>query len=356
MTPIINRMGFNNDGYDAAAARLAKARLGAGLLGVNVGPNKDSPDRVADYVEGIARFAEFADYFTINISSPNTPGLRGFHARGELERLLDAVLDARARAPVRRPVLVKISPDLDEEELEGVLAMALEKRDRRLDRRQHLVAPSGDARLALRRGSGGLSGRPIFAASTQLLARCFLRLDGALPIIGVGGVEDAATALAKIEAGASLVQIYTGADLSRPVRRRRNPARSERATRRRVRRAAYRRAAPSRSQAGRAARSPAGRSLVGAERMLGGIALGDDFLRRRMTGDGALDRFLGRLVIVFLNLLVVGGFPMDEHADADEQVVGLPGRDRAVGDANRRPPWRRRIAPGRTSAPPAWRP
>jgi dihydroorotate dehydrogenase len=206
---IINRMGFNNDGYAAAKARLAGAKR-RGIVGVNVGPNKDATDRVADYVAGIETFADLADYFTINISSPNTPGLRNLHGRDDFDALLAAVLAARDRLRRRRPVLVKIAPDLDAEQLEDVLAVALARRvdglivsNTSIGRPATLVSPEA-------RESGGLSGRPIFDLSTEMLARCYLRCGGALALIGVGGVEDAGTALAKIEAGASLVQIYTG--------------------------------------------------------------------------------------------------------------------------------------------------
>jgi dihydroorotate dehydrogenase len=188
--------------------RLARASR-HGLIGVNIGPNKDAADRIADYVAGIETFAELADYFTINISSPNTPGLRNLHARDELDRLVEAVLAARARGP-RRPVLVKIAPDLDADQLEDVLAVALARRVDGLIVSNTSVGRPATLVSAAARESGGLSGRPIFDLSTRMLARCFLRCGGALPLIGVGGVEDAATALAKIEAGASLVQIYTG--------------------------------------------------------------------------------------------------------------------------------------------------
>ena len=206
---IVNRMGFNNDGYAAAAARLARARR-SGRIGINIGPNKDSSDRVADYVAGIAALAPYADYFTINISSPNTPGLRNFHARDEFDALVAAVLSARDEVSPRRPTLVKISPDLDAEQLEDVLAVALARRidglivaNTSVGRPQTLVS-------AAAKEAGGLSGRPIFALSTRLVARCYLRCGDALPIIGVGGVESVETALAKIEAGACLIQIYTG--------------------------------------------------------------------------------------------------------------------------------------------------
>jgi dihydroorotate dehydrogenase len=206
---IINRMGFNNDGYAIAAARLRLARR-KGVVGVNIGPNKDAPDRVADYVRGVKTFANVADYFTINISSPNTPGLRNLHGRGDFGPLVEAVQEARDSVSPRRPILVKTSPDLDADQLDGVLAVAVEKRIDGL-----IIANTSISRPALlkssaARESGGLSGRPIFALSTRLVAHCYLQTKGALPIIGVGGVEDAETAVAKIEAGASLVQIYTG--------------------------------------------------------------------------------------------------------------------------------------------------
>jgi dihydroorotate dehydrogenase len=206
---IINRMGFNNDGYAAASERLRKARR-RGIVGVNIGPNKDSLDRIADYALGVETFSALADYFTINISSPNTPGLRDLHARDDFARLVDAVLHARDNARSRRPILVKISPDAPEAQLDDLISIAL---DRRLDglivSNTSVARPPG-LQSDRAQQAGGLSGRPIYAGSTRLLARCFLRCNGALPIIGVGGIEDAAGALAKIEAGATLLQIYTG--------------------------------------------------------------------------------------------------------------------------------------------------
>jgi dihydroorotate dehydrogenase len=206
---IINRMGFNNDGFATAVARLRLARR-QGVVGVNFGPNKDAADRVADYVSGVRTFASVADYFTINISSPNTPGLRNLHGRGDFGRLVEAVQEARDSVSPRRSILVKVSPDLDRDQLDGVLAVAVEKRIDGL-----IIANTSVSRPAMLKSSaadesGGLSGRPIFGFSTRLVARCYLQTKGALPIIGVGGVEDDITALAKIEAGATLVQIYTG--------------------------------------------------------------------------------------------------------------------------------------------------
>jgi dihydroorotate dehydrogenase len=206
---IINRMGFNNEGYASAAKRLADVRQRR-IVGVNIGPNKDSPDRVADYVLGVETFSAFADYFSINISSPNTPGLRDLHARDEFAKLVDAVLHARDRATQKRPVLVKISPDVMPAQLDDLLDVALDRRiDGLIVSNTSVARPPGLKSAAATEG-GGLSGRPIFETSTRLLARCFLRCRGTLPIIGAGGIEDTNTALVKIEAGATLLQIYTG--------------------------------------------------------------------------------------------------------------------------------------------------
>jgi dihydroorotate dehydrogenase len=205
---IVNRMGFNNDGYARALERLSRARR-SGRVGVNIGPNRNSSDRIADYVAGIEALARYADYFTINISSPNTPGLRNLHARDDFAELVTAVLAARDRIMPRRPALVKISPDLDADQLGDVLAVALGLGVDGLIVSNTSTSRPATLTSAAAREAGGLSGRPIFTLSTRLVARCYVRCGTALPIVGVGGVEDAATALAKIEAGATLVQIYT---------------------------------------------------------------------------------------------------------------------------------------------------
>jgi dihydroorotate dehydrogenase len=205
----INRLGFNNAGHVAVAARLAVPHTG--IVGVNVGANKDSGDRAADYAAGIAAFAGFASYFTINISSPNTPGLRDLQQAAALDGLLARVLEARAAAPRHVPVLLKIAPDLALQDLDDIIAVT----------RRHAIdglvvantTVTRPARLRDRgaaQEAGGLSGRPLFDLSTRVLAETFLRVQGAFPLVGVGGIDSGAAALAKIRAGAALIQLYTG--------------------------------------------------------------------------------------------------------------------------------------------------
>ena len=204
---VINRFGFNNSGYDKAQVRLA--RRPAGLIGVNVGANKDAADRIADYVLGVKTFASVADYLAINVSSPNTPGLRDLQRREALDALIARIVEARDGCATRRPLLIKIAPDLEERELDDVVAVALARRIDGLIVSNTTVARPATLRSAHRGEAGGLSGRPLFAPSTRLLAQAYLRLGGAIALIGCGGVEDPATALAKVEAGANLVQLYT---------------------------------------------------------------------------------------------------------------------------------------------------
>lgn len=209
---VINRFGFNNEGYDKARSRLA--RRPTGLIGVNVGANKDTTDRIEDYALGVRSFAPVADYVAINISSPNTPGLRDLQRRDALDELVARVGAARDEIRPRRPLIVKIAPDLDDRGLDDILAVAVARGIDGL-----IISNTTSARPALLRSAhrgetGGLSGRPLFEPSTRILARSYLALGGAIPLIGCGGVEDAATAIAKIEAGASVVQLYTSLALT----------------------------------------------------------------------------------------------------------------------------------------------
>ena len=211
---VINRFGFNNDGFERARTRLE--RRPPGVIGVNLGANKDAADRVADYVLGVRTFAPLADYLTLNISSPNTPGLRDLQRREALDDLIARVVAARDETEPRRPLMLKIAPDLDARGLEDIVAVALTRRiDGLIVSNTTLARPA--SLISRNRGeSGGLSGRPLFAPSTRLLARTYLLTGGAMPLIGCGGVEDSETALAKIEAGANLVQLYTGLALKGP--------------------------------------------------------------------------------------------------------------------------------------------
>jgi dihydroorotate dehydrogenase len=205
---VINRYGFNNEGFERARARLER-RL-PGLIGVNLGANKDAADRVEDYVLGVRTFAPLADYLTINVSSPNTPGLRELQRREALDDLIARVVEARDETEPRRPLMLKIAPDLDVSGLEDIVATALTRRIDGLIVSNTTIARPATLISRNRGESGGLSGRPLFGPSTRLLARAYLLTGGAMPLIGVGGVDDSETALAKIEAGANLVQLYTG--------------------------------------------------------------------------------------------------------------------------------------------------
>ena len=210
---IINRMGFNNDGAEAVLRRLAaRAHLG-GIVGVNVGANKDTTDRVADYVTLIEKFAPVATYFTINVSSPNTPGLRNLQQAEALDDLLAKVIDARER--VRRnagesPVLLKIAPDLSLTELDDVVHIARSRRvDGMIVANTTLARPSILREQGRAREQGGLSGRALFRLSTRMVAETYVRAEGAFPLVGVGGIDSGGAALTKIRAGASLIQLYS---------------------------------------------------------------------------------------------------------------------------------------------------
>jgi len=204
---VINRMGFNNEGHDAAFERLNGQRIPA-ALGVNIGANKDSDDFVLDYVLGVRRFADLADYLTVNVSSPNTPGLRNLQADEALRRLLGEVLAARAKAKTRVPVFLKIAPDLDEAALDALAAVVLATDLDGLIVSNTTIARDAVAGLENAAETGGLSGKPLFDLSTRRLAQTRQRV-GALPIIGVGGIHSPQSALAKVQAGANAIQLYS---------------------------------------------------------------------------------------------------------------------------------------------------
>jgi dihydroorotate dehydrogenase len=206
---VINRLGFNNEGQEAALARLQDRP--AGIVGVNLGANRTSADRIGDYVAGIARMAEVASYFTINISSPNTPGLRDLQAPEALDALLERLQDARTALPRKPPpLLVKLAPDIEDADLPEVVQVLLAHGVDGIIVSNTTLARDGLRDRGFGAEAGGLSGRPLFARATRMLARVYRLSEGKLPLIGVGGIDSGETALAKIEAGATLLQLYTG--------------------------------------------------------------------------------------------------------------------------------------------------
>ena len=209
----INRFGFNSGGLEAYANRLAARTGQGGIVGANVGKNKETEKAEEDYVSGIERVTPLADYLVVNISSPNTEGLRDLQARQSLETLLTASLDARARslpdATQRPPLLVKVAPDLNEGEMGDIAEVSLTTGidgiiigNTTLDRPETLRSPEKGE-------GGGLSGKPLLTKSTECLAGFWRLTEGKVPLVGCGGVSSGADAYAKIRAGASLVQLYT---------------------------------------------------------------------------------------------------------------------------------------------------
>jgi dihydroorotate dehydrogenase len=203
---VINRMGFNNGGQEAALARLRNRHRATGVVGVNVGANKDSEDRVADYVSGVKAMSDVADYLTINISSPNTPGLRGLQDEGALEDLLAAVRNARGTAGP--PVFLKVAPDLAEGAPDRIVRAAMDHGiDAIIVSNTTVSRPLLKSRLATEQG--GLSGEPLKPLALQALRNFRKASGGQLPLIGVGGIANADDAWERIRAGASLVQLYS---------------------------------------------------------------------------------------------------------------------------------------------------
>jgi dihydroorotate dehydrogenase len=214
---LINRMGFNSGGLDRVIERLRRRNREMGIVGVNVGRNRDSADASTDYEEGVRRSAPLADYLVVNVSSPNTPGLRDLQARGMLEALLCRVLAARERSGAQPPLLLKIAPDLSTSERADIAAVALATGIDGIVVSNTTIARPPGLRSPDAKESGGLSGRPLFEPSTGLLAEMYGLTDGKLPLIGVGGITSAADAYTKIRAGASLVQLYTALVFAGPA-------------------------------------------------------------------------------------------------------------------------------------------
>jgi dihydroorotate dehydrogenase len=210
---VINRLGFNSEGAAAVLRRLAARADAGGIVGVNIGANRESPDRIADYVRLIETFAPVVSYFSVNISSPNTPGLRELQQAKVFDDLLARVMEARARMSREAgttPVLIKIAPDLTLSELDDVVGAARRHRvDGMIIGNTTVRRPPTLLDLPAAREAGGLSGRPLFALATRMLAETYVRVEGAFPLIGVGGIDSGDTALAKIRAGACLIQLYS---------------------------------------------------------------------------------------------------------------------------------------------------
>ena len=224
---VINRLGFNSEGADAALRRLAARASapsppsavrgggkGGGIVGINVGANKEARDRIADYVALIERFAAVASYVAVNVSSPNTPGLRNMQQAAVLDDLLARVIDARERVAPQAgptPVLLKIAPDLSLADLDDIVGIARSRRvDGMIVGNTTVSRPPGLRDAGKAKEAGGLSGLPLLPLSTRMLAETYVRVEGVFPLIGAGGIDSGASALAKIRAGASLVQLYSG--------------------------------------------------------------------------------------------------------------------------------------------------
>jgi dihydroorotate dehydrogenase len=205
---VVNRMGFNNEGMDAMARRLA-ARAPGGIVGINVGANKDSADRSADYARAFARLAPFASYVTVNVSSPNTPGLRGLQNKSELAQLLALLAEARAKSGLRVPLLLKIAPDVEPSSADDIAEVSLASGIEGLIVSNTTIARPSSLKSRHAHQSGGLSGAPLFVASTALLRGMRARVGTRLVLVGAGGIVSGADVYAKLRAGASLVQLYT---------------------------------------------------------------------------------------------------------------------------------------------------
>jgi dihydroorotate dehydrogenase len=210
---VINRLGFNSEGADAVLRRLAARADRGGIIGINIGANKDSADRIGDYVRLIETFAPVVGYFAVNVSSPNTPGLRDLQQGQMLDTLLERVMEAQARARATAgivPVLIKIAPDLTLGELDDIVGAARRHRtDGMIVGNTTVARPPKLRDRAIAAEAGGLSGRPLFPLATRMLAETYVRVEGAFPLIGVGGIDSGNAALAKIRAGASLIQVYS---------------------------------------------------------------------------------------------------------------------------------------------------
>lgn len=205
---IINRYGLNSDGMERVAARLS-TRVRKGILGINLGANKETADRIADYVDLVRRLGPLCEFVTLNVSSPNTPGLRDLQGRAFLDDLIARVMAVRAGDGIATRVLLKIAPDIDEVQLDDIVEVARARGIEGMIVSNTTIARPASLKDPAARETGGLSGRPLFRASTIMLAKAAQRVDGAFPLIGVGGIASGEDAVAKFAAGASLIQFYS---------------------------------------------------------------------------------------------------------------------------------------------------
>ena len=210
---VINRLGFNSQGAAVALARLAARADAGGIVGINIGANKESPDRAADYVRLIEQFAPVASYITVNISSPNTPGLRELQRASAVDDLLARVVDTRNRLAPHAgptPLLLKIAPDLSLGDLDDIVGVARARKiDGMIVGNTTISRPPSLRDQATARQTGGLSGRPLYPLATRMLAETYVRAEGAFALIGAGGIDSGAAALGKVRAGADLLQLYS---------------------------------------------------------------------------------------------------------------------------------------------------
>lgn len=212
---IINRMGFNNEGVDVLVDRLKALKKTDVIIGGNIGKNKDTPneDAYKDYLICFQKLYNHVDYFVVNLSSPNTPGLRSLQEKGPLRKILQTLLDHRSQQDISRPILLKIAPDLNEGQLDDVIEIVQELKIEGIIgtnttiERKPLTA---DANKISAIGNGGLSGAPLAKRATEVVGLINTKSNGSIPIIGVGGIRSGRSALDKINAGASLIQVYSG--------------------------------------------------------------------------------------------------------------------------------------------------
>jgi dihydroorotate dehydrogenase len=206
---LINRLGFNNLGADNISERI-RSNSSKGLLGINIGPNKDSKDRLNDYLIGLKKFHDVANYITINISSPNTENLRNFHDETKFDELIDSIEKEKSKLKSKIPIVVKISPDISEEQIELISEVLLKHKVSAIIVSNTTSSNRENLKNITKHQKGGLSGKPLEEVSNKLISKFYELLKGKIDIIGVGGVDSGISAYNKFKAGASYVQLYTG--------------------------------------------------------------------------------------------------------------------------------------------------